>query len=132
MISFNRYHIRLLVDKFRECFSFYRDTLGLPVRYGTEDADYAEFKTDTIHIALYKKSLMRQVLTKTREPVTPSTEAQVVIVLRVDDVDYTYKILRVKGVVFDTEPEDRKEWDCRIAHFRDPDGNLLELNSDLH
>ncbi|MBT4510913.1 MAG: VOC family protein [Chloroflexi bacterium] len=117
MIDFNRYHIRLLVDKFRECFSFYRDTLGLPVRYGTEDADYAEFKTDTIHIALYKKSLMRQVVDKIGHSTNSNSENQIAIILRVDDVDHINEHLRVNGMMFDTNPEDREEWDCRTAHF---------------
>lgn len=132
MANFNRYHIRLLVHKFRECFFFYRDILGLPVRYGTDDADYAEFKTDTIHIALYKQNLMKQVVPRTGQSAISNSEDQIVIILRVDDVDQTYELLRIKGVIFDTEPQDREEWDCRTAHFRDPDGNLLELNGDLH
>ena len=132
MLNIKRHHIRLLVDNFRECFIFYRDIIDLPVRYGTEDADYAEFKTDAIHIALYKKSLMRATTGITPNPTNEPMDNPVAIVLRVDDVDQIFEFLNSKGVTFDTVPEDRKEWDCRTAHFRDPDGNLLELNADLH
>ena len=132
MLKIKRHHIRLLVDNFSECFIFYRDVLELPVRYGTEDADYAEFKTDAIHIALYKKSLMRAATGTVANPTIERVDDSVAIVLRVDDVDQIFEFLNSKGVTFDTVPADRKEWDCRTAHFRDPDGNLLELNADLH
>ncbi len=132
MLKIKRHHIRLLVDNFSECFIFYRDILGLPVRYGTEDADYAEFKTDAIHIALYKRSLMRKVTGTVTTPANECMDDPVAIVLRVDDVDQTFEFLNSKGVSFDTVPEDRTEWDCRTAHFRDPAGNLLELNADFH
>ena len=131
MLSINRYHIRLLVRNFRECFRFYADMLELPVRYGDEDADYTEFKTDGVHIALYRKNLMRQALGKTEFDADLNAGDRQVIVLRTDDVDRVYAILETKGVVFDTPPQDRPDWGCRTAHFRDPDGNLLELNSDL-
>jgi lactoylglutathione lyase len=35
--------------------------------------------------------------------------------------------LKDKGVVFFNEPHDRKEWNARVAHLRDPDGNVIEL-----
>jgi len=53
------------------------------------------------------------------------------IVLRVDDVDQVFEKLNSRGVRFDTKPEDREAWGCRTALFRDPSGNLLELNADL-
>ncbi len=132
MLGIKRHHIRLLVDNFNDCFKFYRDILDLPIRYGTEDADYAEFKTDAIHIALYKKSLMRAATGTVANPANELMDDPVAIVLRVDDVDQTFEFLKSKGVEFDTIPADRDDWDCRTAHFRDPDGNLMELNADLH
>jgi len=32
---------------------------------------------------------------------------------------------------FETEPTDRSVWGIRTAHFRDPDGNLIEINHAL-
>ncbi|MED4617948.1 VOC family protein, partial [Priestia megaterium] len=45
----------------------------------------------------------------------------------VENVDKTYNYLRENGIEFVTEPHDRKEWRSRIAHFRDPDKNLIEI-----
>ena len=132
MKEIKRYHLRLLVDNFRECFLFYRDMLELPVRYGSENDVYAEFKTDAVHFALFNKALMAQVTGKAEKPEKTNAMDDLAIILRVDDVDRVFKRLKAKGVGFDTEPHDRKEWGCRTAHFRDPDGNLLELNADLH
>ncbi len=131
MLPFKRHHIRLLTNNFKTCFRFYRDVLELPVRYGTEDADYAEFKTDAIHIALYKKNLMTQVVDNSHGASSIPLADQIAIVIRVDNVDQVYETIRSKGVNFETAPKDQKEWECRTAHFRDPDGILLELNSDL-
>jgi lactoylglutathione lyase len=44
--------MRFLVPNVRECFLFYRDVLGLKVRYGNEDTPFAEFQTGDINIAL--------------------------------------------------------------------------------
>jgi len=131
MIKLNRFHIRLLVKKFKECFIFYKDVLELPVRYGDETSDYAEFKTDAIHLALFKHNFMADVVGKNNKPFDTDSQDRTAIILRVDDVDHAFKDIKSKGVEFVTAPADRKDWGCRTAHFYDPDGNLIELNSDL-
>jgi len=131
MREVKRMHIRLLVNKFRECFEFYRDVLDLPVRYGDEHSNYAEFKTDAIHIALFKRDLMATVVDRAEQPPEADMQDRVALILRVDDVAKLFEKLNEKDVRFVAGPIDRKEWECRTAHFRDPDGNLIELNSDL-
>jgi predicted enzyme related to lactoylglutathione lyase len=44
-----------------------------------------------------------------------------------DDVDYTYKQMTAKGVVFEGPPE-KQPWGT-FAKFRDPDGNSFVLSS---
>ena len=41
-------------------------------------------------------------------------------------MDRTWRFLTGKGVVF-TEPPEKQQWGGTIAHFRDPDGNILTL-----
>ncbi len=53
--------------------------------------------------------------------------ARSVIVTAVDDVDAVYEELSAKGVEFIRTPEDRW-WGKRCAHFKDPDGNVWEIN----
>ena len=47
------------------------------------------------------------------------------LAFEVDDVDQTYEDLKAKGVEFFITP--RNAGDIRLAFFRDPDGNELEL-----
>ena len=51
------------------------------------------------------------------------------VALRTDDVDGVTRRLKENGVTYTTEPTDATG-DVRLAFFRDPDGNLLELVSD--
>jgi catechol 2,3-dioxygenase-like lactoylglutathione lyase family enzyme len=131
MLAIKRSHIRLLVNRFKDCFLFYRDVLELPVRYGDENSDYAEFKTDAIHIALFQRLLMAEVVDKADQLFDADIQDRVALILRVDDVTTVYKKLMAKGVEFVTGPLERKEWGCQTTHLRDPDGNLIEINADL-
>ncbi|MCF8070288.1 MAG: VOC family protein [Desulfobacterales bacterium] len=131
MIKFKRSHIRLLVNDFKSCFKFYRDILELPVRYGDENAIYGEFKSEGVHIALFVRDMMAEVTgCENRTSIRDSRDG-VVLILRVENVDDVYEKLKNKGINFVTPPEDHKAWHCKMAHFRDPDGNLIELNGDL-
>jgi catechol 2,3-dioxygenase-like lactoylglutathione lyase family enzyme len=49
--------------------------------------------------------------------------------LRVDDIAATHRELCAKGVVFEAPP-DVMSWGGILAHFRDPDGNVLTLLGD--
>ena len=46
--------------------------------------------------------------------------------IQVEDIDSTYESLRSKGVVFHGEPE-KQSWGGTLAHFEDPDGNVITL-----
>lgn len=122
-------HIRLLVDDFPTCFRFYRDTLGFPATFGAEDDVYADFQTGGQGIALFARSLMADAVGRTNA--TANTQDAAVLVLATTNVDEAADALRAKGVVLVTEPADRPLWGIRTAHFRDPDGHLIEINSSL-
>jgi catechol 2,3-dioxygenase-like lactoylglutathione lyase family enzyme len=53
-------------------------------------------------------------------------QANAIVLLRVDDVDTARGDLEAKGVEFDGETVDTSV--CRMATFRDPDGNRLVLH----
>jgi len=103
----------------------------LPVRYGDENGIYAEFKSEAVHIALFIKDLMAEVVGCENKTSTHDSQDGVALILRVDNIDDVYEKLKSKEIEFVTPPEDHEEWHCRMAHFRDPDGNLIELNGDL-
>ncbi len=121
-------HIRLLVSDFPACFRFYRDTLGFPSTFGAEDDVYADFDANGQTIALFQRELMAETVGPTGNPASADTQDCVVVVFATDNVDAAADALRAKGVVLVTEPQDRAEWGIRTAHFRDPNGNLIEIN----
>ncbi|WP_018758037.1 VOC family protein [Paenibacillus terrigena] len=123
-------HVRLLVSNVRECFIFYRDILGLEVLYGNEDTPFAEFKTGDIHIAL-EPPMASEPIAAFRNKNEFSALDQVALIFRVDDVDATYDRLKSREVEFVKEPHDTLEWNMRVAYFRDPAGNLIEINQGI-
>ena len=122
-------HIRLLVDNFPACFRFYRDTLGFSPAFGTEDDVYADFETGGQGIALFARSLMAEAVG--RDDTSVKAQDAAVLVLATKNVDEAADALRAKGVTLVTEPTDRPLWGIRTAHFRDPDGHLIEINRPL-
>ena len=109
---------RLLVDDFAEAFRFYRDTLGLGVASGDETSGYASFNAGTVSVAIFERSGQGQVVEL--RPPGDST----LLVLELDDVDSAVAHL-AEHVVRD--PVDQPHWGGRVAHLRDPSGNLIEL-----
>ena len=122
-------HIRLLVHNFPTCFRFYRDTLGFTPTFGTEDDVYADFETGGQGIALFARSLMAEAVGRDDAP--GETQDAAVLVLATKNVDEAADALRAKGVTLATEPTDRPLWGIRTAHFRDPDGHLIEISCPL-
>jgi len=131
-------HTRLLVsaEKFAESYRFYRDIVGLTPRFDGEKSVYAEFEagdpmTSGAHaLALFREDLMSQALgNAVAQPARPVD--RLVICLGVENVDQTAAELAGKGVQLVTQPHDQPAWMIRVAHFRDPAGNLVEISAPL-
>lgn len=120
---------RLLVDHIEVCRDFYKNKLGLSERIAVAEGVYYVFATDGGSLALYKRELMESV-----GGVAISSEKKAdkaVLVFSVEDVDATYKELTAKGIQFIREPHNQETWEIRVAHFRDPEGNLIEIEGPL-
>jgi catechol 2,3-dioxygenase-like lactoylglutathione lyase family enzyme len=124
-------HIRLLVADFPSCFRFYRDTMGLTPGYGSEEDVYADFEIDGRTLALFQRSLMAEAVGATGKVASSDAQDTIMLILATEDVDAAANNLQAAGVTLAAEPQDRKEWGIRTAHFRDPDGNLIEINQSL-
>ena len=124
-------HFRLLVTDYRACFDFYTRMLGFKVAWGNENTGYAELMTGEVRLALFGRSEMANVISTAALPFDPRCQDRTTIIFRVADVDRSCAELVKKGVELITEPEDRPEWRIRTAHFRDPCGNLIEINQRL-
>jgi len=120
--------IRLLVTNFDACFRFYRDVLHLPVGFGDEGDVYADFKLGgDLTLALFERQEMAQAVGTADLPTTANSQDRVSLTFAVDDLQATVTHLQAHGVELVAEPTDRPAWGMRTAHFRDPDGNLLEI-----
>lgn len=126
-----RSHLRILSSNFQDCFRFYSQVLQLPLRFCDENLSYAEFRSDAFHVALFNRQAMAEVLGRSQLPEHQEVQDKGIVVLRVENVDQSYSLLKQRGVKFITCPQDRWTWGCRTAHFSDPAGTMFELNSDL-
>ncbi|HLE12160.1 MAG TPA: VOC family protein [Bacteriovoracaceae bacterium] len=126
-------NIRLLVEKFDETFLFYKDVLGFTVTWGDVGEVYAAFKVgESGELSIFSRSLMSQAIGTSDLPANNfNVQDRVALIIDVGNVDQVYGNLKSQGQKFLTPPTDQKDWGIRVAHLRDPDGNLIELMSDI-
>lgn len=126
---------RLLVADFDNCFKFYSEKLGLTVTWGKIGGDYASFdigiESNNMGFSIFKSDLMAREIGNLDKALPSNNREKIVIVLQVDNVDKTYKILTDNGVDFIDKPKDIAGWGSRVAHFRDPENNLIEIYCEL-
>lgn len=106
-------YITLWVNKYDACLVFYRDVLELPLE--TADRNFAQFATHGTK--LYPHRLGDQ---------SPLRKRSLEIHFEVQDVDSAYGKLLERGVQFEHEPANMP-WGTRMASFRDPEGNAIEI-----
>jgi catechol 2,3-dioxygenase-like lactoylglutathione lyase family enzyme len=94
--------------------AFYAGTLGLEIE--SEGDNDMEFRCGQVTLDVFDPSSIGQ-----QFAVSPAGLA-----LRVDDVDAARAELEAKGVVFDGDTVETGV--CRMAFFKDPDGNALLLH----
>ena len=93
---------------------FYGDTLGLEIE--SEGESDLEFRCGQVTLDVFDPSSIGQ----------PFAVSPAGVALRVGDVDAARAELEAKGVVFDGETLETAV--CRMAFFKDPDGNALLLH----
>ena len=108
------------VRDFAGALAFYRDVLGLPLRFADEQFGYASFATPGAAFTIAK--------------IDDSDSAQRALVGRhtgiafgVDDLEKTYEAWRAKGVAFPLPPT-KQPWGGTLAQLADPEGNLLTVD----
>jgi catechol 2,3-dioxygenase-like lactoylglutathione lyase family enzyme len=108
--------IAIPTQDFERADAFYGDVLGLErsKRWGNMPA--GEFETGSLTIALMQSDAFGLTFSPHGHPVA----------LHVDDVEAARKELEEKGIEFGGDTIDSGV--CHMAHFRDPDGNVLMLH----
>ena len=113
------YAVRIFVRKWSEACEFYGATLGLTERFRNDDMGWAEFDLGGPCFGLERV-----------RPGDAEGEAMVGrfvgVSLRVDDIEEVHESLQAKGVHFSSPPE-KQPWGGSLAHFHDPDGNVITL-----
>ena len=113
--------LRVFVRDWPRALRFYTETVGLPLAFSSEEMGWAQLDTGTCQLALERARDESE-----EEMGGPLVGRFVGASLAVDDVQATYEALRARGVEFVAPPE-RMPWGGVLAHFRDPDGNVLTL-----
>ncbi len=124
-------YTRLLVSNFKACFIFYRDVMGFQATYGSENDVYADFNTGPVNIALFDKLVMSKAVGTAHLPPDAKVQDQVCLIFSVEDVDAACQQLAKQGIALTADPSDHPDWGIRSAYFRDPAGNLIEINQPL-
>jgi lactoylglutathione lyase len=117
--------VRLLVSDFAACYRFYCEILGLKPQSGATEGPYEKFSpaTGSAGIALQDRSMMAEVLDELGDTATGHRS---LVVLRVDDLDAYCDQITSRGATLLHGPSPMTER-MRVAHLKDPEGNLVEL-----
>ncbi len=118
-MDYKLFAVRVFVTDWNRVLRFYTETLGIPTTYRSDELGWAQLAIGDGQLAL--------------ERVAPDdAEARelvgrfVGVSLQVADIEATHRILVERGVEFLAPPE-TQPWGGVLAHFRDPDGNIITL-----
>lgn len=113
------YAVRVFVRQWDAACAFYGETLGLAERFRNDEFGWAEYDLGGPCFGI--------------ERVDAGDDEGAALVgrfvgasLKVDDIAATYEALEAKGVTF-TAPPEKQVWGGALAHFEDPDGNVITL-----
>ena len=107
----------IVVSDMQRSVEFYRDKLGIPMKF--QSPDWTEFATGTTTLALHGGGVP-----STQPPAgDPSKVAGACSIgFNVDDVDKTYEELKARGITFVMPPMQREGEGIKLAVAIDPDG----------
>ena len=107
----------VVVSDMQRSVEFYRDKLGVPLKFQTPD--WTEFQTGTTTLALHGGGVPA-----TAPPAGDSSKqaGSCSIGFNVEDVDKTYQELQAKGIRFVMPPTQREGEGIKLTVCIDPDG----------
>ena len=112
-------NIRIFVHEWERAVAFYSQTLGLPIAYQSAELGWAEIGGDGAKLAIER-------LDRDDPEASTLVGRFVGVSIRVDDVEARHAVWVERGVRFARPPEEQI-WGGTLAHFEDPEGNVLTL-----
>ena len=106
--------VTLAVQDMARAVVFYRDQVGLPLRYGGDDADFSSFRAGEGYLNLVLAP-------------AGGWSWWGRIIFYVDDVDALYRKLTQAQVPGIEAPPEDASWGERYFHVTDPDGHELSF-----
>ena len=126
----NFINVRLLVSDTAASIKFWRDVMGLQMKFGEEAMGYAYFETGSAGVELMTRAGFAEALGEAASVPVPEGRPAV-LVFKVDDVDAAYADFITRGAKAVAGPQDRPAWGVRSAHLSDPDGYIVEIYTQL-
>ena len=116
MLEYTLYAVRVFVSDWEKAVEFYQTTLGMKVVFKSPEMGWAQLDTGACNLAIERADAESEELVGRFAGVS----------LHVPDIQATYEVLSDRGVAFNSPPE-KQSWGGTLAHFKDPDGNVLTL-----
>jgi predicted enzyme related to lactoylglutathione lyase len=114
-------YVIVAVTNMEESVNFYRDQLGLSLKFDSKD--WTEFQTGTTTLALHPTRRRNTTGAGSSDLVAGTCS----LGLNVPDLEATFKELQSKGVKFVMNPTERPGEGIRVAVCLDPDGLQISI-----
>lgn len=128
-------YTRLNVRDYTACKQFYQDVLGLKISSANDAEEYTEFDTGAIKITILNRARLKDFMDSIETVTYDPQDAKIVLTFAVPDLEEAIAHLKAKGVAIVStpwqHPEEGLTGGMITACFRDPDGNLIELEQFL-
>ena len=127
---------RLNVQDYTACKLFYQDVLGFKVSYANDAEEYAELDAGETKITILNRERLREYIGPVETVTYDPHDAKIVLSFAVTNLDEAIAQLKAKEISMVSSPWQRPEEEGMqggfiTACFRDPDGNLIELEQIL-
>jgi len=114
-------YIMINVSDMKRPIGFYRDQLGIPLRF--ESPGWSEFETGPTTLALH--------LGRAESDPSGRAPGSCIIGFEVQNLDMVYEELKEKGVRFSMTPMNQEREGIRLAVCQDPDGLSISFAEPL-
>lgn len=130
-MRFHEATVRIVIRKdYGACFDFYTEKMGLKAVWGDRNGPYTSFATREGAppcFAIFSGENM-SMFEGYEQPKGSSQPDTLVTVIPSDDLNGDFQRLKEAGVQFSGVPQFIADWGMSCVYFRDPEGNLFELN----